>query len=804
MNESTDNKTERKRLSLQGPVPVEVKQSFSNRRSKTVQVEHKIGRGARKPGGDHRVSLSSDEMNRRTEALKRAKNTDGGDVGMLPPLPKDVGQKVYPKVIPERLESSPVKFAQNKPDLVETAEIVEAVSEHVGKEANKKRAVPLAKPIDKKVTSNFVEIEKQKKTLRLKGDAKRRQGKLTISEALTESDGGYSVEQRGRSLAAIKRARDKERQQNLEKLKSNEKVIRDVIVPETLTVSELANRMAERVGDVVKALMKMDVLVTPAQNIDADIAELVVSEFGHRIKRVAEADVEDHIIRYEISGDTESRPPIVSIMGHVDHGKTTLLDALRKSNVVSNEAGGITQHIGAYQVTLDNGEKITFLDTPGHQAFTAMRVRGANSTDITILVIAADDGVREQTIESINHARAAKTPIIVAITKSDKPNTDIPKIYNDLLAQELIVETLGGDVLHVEISAEKGMNLDKLQEAILLQAEIIEIKANSAKNATGVVIESRLDKGRGNMATFLVQNGTLRKGDIFVAGGQWGRVRALLDSSGAQLQAAVPSSAVEVLGLQGLSLAGDRFDVVESEVKAREIAAYRQRQWQKKNVPVVSRGLEHMFSQIQLGNVQEVAIILKADVQGSLEALKNVIEKTSHEEVQVKILHSGVGGITESDIALANTSQAFLIGFNVRANMQARKMADLQKIEIRYYSVIYHIAEDLEKMVKGMLVPEVKETFLGYADILEVFNVTKIGKVAGCMVTEGVVRRASQVRLLRDDVVIFQGLLKQLKRFKDDVREVTSNFECGIALENYDDLKAGDRIECFDVKEIPR
>ncbi len=776
MSEITNNKPERKKLSLQGPPPAEVKQSFSNRRSKTVQVEHKFARGKKL----QKTALSQGELERRTEALRNAQNRQRETGNDLPNLPLEVIKKK------EFVAPAPVaKVNDEVPD--------------AQKEANRKKFTPVTKPN----ALSFEEQEKQKKTLRLKGDEKRRKGKLTVAAALSQSDDDdNTAQERGRSLAALKRAREKERQQNLQKLKSNEKVIRDVIVPETITVTELANRMAERVGDVVKALMAMDVLATPAQNIDADTAELIVEEFGHKIRRVAESDVEEHLIAEDDSENTETRAPIVSIMGHVDHGKTTLLDTLRNAKVASGEAGGITQHIGAYQVEL-NGQKITFLDTPGHQAFTAMRARGANVTDIAILVIAADDGVREQTVESINHAKAAKIPMIIAITKSDKPDTDIPKIYNELLAHDIIVEALGGEVLNIEISAEKNLNMDKLLEAILLQAELCELGCNPERVAYGVVIESFLDKGRGNVASLLVQNGTLKQGDIFVAGGQWGRVRALVDSHGKSHKSVTPSSAIEVLGLQGLPMAGDRFDVTENETKAREIAEYRQRQLQDKNIGSIgSRGVEHMFSQIQAGNITEIPVIVKADVHGSLEALKSMIEKINLDEVKIKIIHGAVGAISESDISLADTTEGFIIGFNVRASPQARKNADKLNVDIRYYSVIYHMSEELEKMLKGKLSPTIKEEFLGYADVKEVFSVSKVGKIAGCLVTEGLVRRAAKIRLLRDDVVIYEGSLKQLKRFKDDAKEVTSGMECGIALENYDDIKAADKIECYDVIEV--
>lgn len=645
--------------------------------------------------------------------------------------------------------------------------------------------------------------EEKRATMRLKGEPRRRQGKLTISQAL---DGGDEV-QRGRSLAALRRAREREKERNKEQLSRSEKVVRDVIVPEAITVGDLANRMAERSGDVIKAMMNMGVMATVNQMIDADTAELVATEFGHRIKRVSEADVEDALL-VEIDGDDKNqiaRPPVVTVMGHVDHGKTSLLDALRATDVAGGEAGGITQHIGAYQVKLSGGDQITFLDTPGHEAFTSMRQRGANVTDVIVLVVAADDGIQPQTIEAINHAKAAQVPMIVAINKCDKEGVDPSRVKNQLLEQEVITEEFGGDVQAIEVSALKKLNLDALEEAILLQAEVLELTANPDRAAAGVIVEAKLEKGRGSVATVLIKTGTLRVGDIFVAGTESGRVRALLDDRGQQVSEAGPSMPVEVLGLTGTPQAGDDFAVLKDETKAREIAEYRQRKHRDTAASMASRGtLEQMFDQIKAGEAQEFPIVIKTDVQGSLEAINASLEKMGTDEVKVRVLHGAVGGITESDVTLAASSNGIIIGFNVRANPQAREHARRDGVDIRYYSVIYNVIDDVKQVMSGMLAPEQRENFLGYAQIREVFAITKVGKVAGCMITDGVVRRGAKVRLLRDDVVIHEGDLKQLKRFKDDVKEVQNGYECGMAFANYDDIKAGDMIECFEVQEIAR
>ncbi|PLT82764.1 translation initiation factor IF-2, partial [Sinorhizobium medicae] len=633
-----------------------------------------------------------------------------------------------------------------------------------------------------------------------KGDEGRRQGKLTLTAAVDE-DGS----QRGRSLSAMRRRQEKFKRSQMQE--TREKISREVILPETITIQELSQRMSERAVDVIKFLMKEGQMMKPGDLIDADLAELIAGEFGHTVKRVSESDVEEGIFNISDADDEmHARPPIVTIMGHVDHGKTSLLDAIRHANVVAGEAGGITQHIGAYQVE-QNGQKITFIDTPGHAAFTAMRARGAQATDIAILVVAADDSVMPQTIESINHAKAAGVPIIVAINKIDKPSADPQKVRTELLQHEVFVESMGGEVLDVEVSAKNQTNLDKLLEAILLQSEILDLKANPNRTAEGTVVEAELDRGRGAVATVLVQKGTLTPGQIIVAGDQWGRVRALVNDKGEHVKSAGPSTPVEVLGLSGTPAAGDRFAVVESESRAREISEYRQRLAREKAVARQSgsRGsLEQMMTQLQTSGVKEFPLVIKGDVQGSIEAISGALEKLGTDEVRARIVHSGAGGITESDVSLAEASNAAIIGFNVRANKQARDASERAGIEIRYYNIIYDLVDDVKAAMSGLLSPERRETFLGNAEILEVFNITKVGKVAGCRVTEGKVERGVGVRLVRDNVVIHEGKLKTLKRFKDEVSEVQSGQECGMAFENYEDIRAGDTIECFRVEHVTR
>ncbi|MSO88423.1 MAG: translation initiation factor IF-2 [Rhodospirillaceae bacterium] len=632
-------------------------------------------------------------------------------------------------------------------------------------------------------------------------DAKRRSGKITVVQALDEDRG-----ERTRSVAAFRRAREKERLRQLKAESTPLKIVRDVVVPEAITVQDLANRMAERGVDVIKALMKMGVMATINQVIDADTAELVVTEFGHRLRRVTEADVEIGLKGIADEGEVlKPRAPVVTVMGHVDHGKTSLLDALRTTDVAKHEAGGITQHIGAYRVELRSGRHITFLDTPGHEAFTAMRARGAKATDIVVLVVAADDGIQPQTIEAINHAKAANVPIIVAINKIDKSDANADRVRRDLLQHSIATEEMGGDTLAVEVSATKGTNLEKLEEAILLQAELLDLKANPSRPAEGVVIESKLERGRGSVATVLIQRGTLRTGDVFVAGSEWGRVRAIYDDKGRKLDDAGPSMPVEVLGLNGTPSAGDDFNVVDGESRAREVTLFRQRRSREARVAIGSRGtLEQMFSKIAAGEAKELAVVVKTDVQGSIDAIRGALEKLTNSEVAVRVIHSGVGGINEGDLALAKASNALIVGFNVRANPQAREFARRDGVEIRYYSIIYNIVDDVKAALSGMLTPTIQEKALGLAEIREVFSISKIGKVAGCRVTEGVVKRGAKVRLLRGDVVIHEGSLRTLRRFKDEVRDVQSGYECGMAFENYHDIQVGDVIECFEMEEVSR
>ncbi len=634
-------------------------------------------------------------------------------------------------------------------------------------------------------------------------DRRRSSGRVDVMAAIEGDD------DKSRSLASVRRQRERERRQaELEALRSDQvKVVRDVVLPETLTVQDLAARMAARMPDVIKALMRMGVMTNPAAFIDADTAELVVQEFGHRVRRVADSDVEIGIDGEEdVDVELMPRPPVVTIMGHVDHGKTSLLDALRATDVAGGEAGGITQHIGAYTVSTKAGNKITFIDTPGHEAFTAMRSRGASVTDIVVLVVAADDGVMPQTIEAIRHAKAADAPIIVAINKSDKVGANPTRVRQELLSHEVVVEELGGDTQDVEVSATKRTGLDKLEEAIMLQSEILELRANPDRAAEGAVIESRLDRGRGPVATMLVQKGTLRQGEIVVAGAEWGKIRAMLDDKGKPVKTAGPSTPVEILGLSSVPTAGEPFVAVENESRAREISEFRQSKIRQRNAAgaTAARGtLEEMLARAVAGELKEVALVIKSDVQGSSEALTGAVQKLSHEEVNVRVLLSAVGQITESDVQLAKASSGVIIAFNVRATSQAREMASRDGVDIRYYSIIYDVADDVTAMVKGKVAPKARENFLGYAEVRKVFDITKTGKVAGCYITEGLVKRGAGVRLLRDGVVIHNGQLSQLKRFKDDVREVARGYECGLSFAGYNDLKEGDVVECFEVEMVP-
>jgi len=627
----------------------------------------------------------------------------------------------------------------------------------------------------------------------------RRRGKLTVTRALSD-DGS----ERTRSVAAYKR--------HLQRLNKGQQQPagpagpREVTIPETITVAELANRMARRSVDVIKVLMKNGMMATANDIIDADTAELVAAEYGHTVKRVAESDVLEGLKGKDDPDATlVSRPPVVTVMGHVDHGKTSLLDALRKTDVVAGEAGGITQHIGAYQVQLKSGQKITFLDTPGHAAFTQMRARGAKVTDLVILVVAADDGVMPQTVEAISHAKAAGVPIIVAVNKIDKGDANPTRVKTELLQHEIQVEDMGGETLAVEVSATKGTNLDKLEDAILLQAEVLDLKANPDRAGEGAVIEAKLDKGRGPVATVLVQRGTLKTGDILVAGSEWGRVRVLINDRGENITAATPSMPVEVLGLSGVPEAGDEFVVVNDEARAREVTEYRARKRREQRHAASSRlSLDQLLQTRKDGEKRLLPLVVKADVQGSVEAIQGALNKLGTDEVAVQVLQSGVGAITESDVILAHASGGAIVGFNVRANAQARERAKRDGVEIRYYNIIYNVVDDMKAALSGMLAPETREKFLGNAEILEVFNVSKAGKVAGCRVTEGVVRRGAKVRLIRDSVVVHEGDLSTLKRFKDDAREVVVGQECGMSFANYQDIQKGDVIECFEVETIQR
>ncbi|MCL2429832.1 MAG: translation initiation factor IF-2 [Alphaproteobacteria bacterium] len=633
-----------------------------------------------------------------------------------------------------------------------------------------------------------------------RGTGEKRRGRLTVVTALAAD------EVRERSVASFRRR--VQRQTGHREAEPKEKLIREVTIPETITIQELANRMAERAVDVIRLLMKQGQMVKISDVIDADTAQLVAEEMGHSVKRVAESDVEEGLFdTSDDPADLVPRPAVVTVMGHVDHGKTSLLDAIRSTDVAGGEAGGITQHIGAYQVTAPSGQKITFIDTPGHAAFTAMRARGAKVTDVVVLVVAADDGVMPQTIEAIQHAKAAKVPMIVAINKIDKPDAKPERVRTELLQHEVQVESLGGEVLDVAVSATKKINLEALLEAIGLQAEILDLRANPDRAAEGTVIEAKLDRGRGPVATVLVQRGTLHGGDIVVAGAEWGRVRALVSDTGETVTAAGPSTPVEVLGFNGTPEAGDRLAVVDSEARAREVTEYRARQKREKIAARASgkRGsLEQMMSQLKTSGRKEFPLVIKGDVQGSVEAIQSALEKLGTPEVGARIVLAGAGGISESDITLAEASGAAVIGFNVRAHKEAREMAERNGVEIRYYSIIYDLVDDVKKAMSGLLAPILRETTLGNAVILEIFNISKVGKIAGCRVTEGTVERGANVRLIRDNVVIHEGKLAQLKRFKDDVREVVAGQECGMSFESYQDMRVGDTIECYRVETVQR
>lgn len=806
-----------KRLDLKRPTEGQVQQSFTHGRTKTVDVEvkrKKIGSQSEKmtePVNEADLpeslrGLTHGELDARLKAVKsaleeqarqqerRSRQEDG--------QPQEIAQEVHRQthVEPISIEIPPT-LPPAPGELVKTPQRADSkhptkVKEDFAEEDDalvKRKAVIYRAEAPKKV------VLPPKKGL---GEAPKKLDRNMQARLLADD-----TEQRSRSIAAMKRMNQKKmRQQHGSEQQELQKVIREVIIPETLTVGELANRMAVRSGDVVKSLMKLGMMVTINQVIDADTAELICSEFGHTPKRVSDSDIEIGLRGPEDnSADLIPRAPIVTVMGHVDHGKTSLLDALRKTDVVSGEAGGITQHIGAYQVTMASGKKITFIDTPGHAAFSEMRARGANVTDIVVLVVAADDGIMEQTIEAINHAKAAGVPIVVAINKIDKPEANPDRVRNELLSHDIILEEFGGDILGVEVSAKQFINLEKLEEVILLQAEVIEPKANPNRSALGAVIEAKIDRGRGTVVTLLVQNGTLKVGDIVVAGSEWGKVRAMINDHGKTIKQAEPSVPVEVLGFNGVPTAGHEFLVVESEAKAREIAESRTHRKRDQIAKArVKTSMESIMSQIAAGDIKEFPVVIKTDVHGSLEAITSSLQKLSGTEVAPRILHGGVGGINESDVTLARASGGIIIGFNVRANPQARELARQEGLDIRYYSIIYDVIDDVKTMLSGMLAPTLREKYLGNAEIRNVFNITGVGKVAGCYITEGVVKRGAKVRLLRDNVVIHEGTLKTLKRFKDEVKEVKESFECGMAFENYNDIREGDIIECFEIESIAR
>jgi len=829
----------------------QVKQSFSHGRSKTVQVERRRKRVAtvQKPemeildDGAVLKHLTSEERAARTRALKEGlqqQENQEAEATLIEPetileddkikehikkeTSEDVTAELREKQTPienqEHIGAQEQTF-EDEQKILEAARLAEeeearqakaTSNRQLGRASEKTTATLNEDDIDGAIDDEGETPKTGKKRsdsgkkivtpAGRRGEPRRRHsGKLTISQALDDS----GVE-RVRSLASVRRAREKEKKRAREEQGDIQKQVRDVVVPDAITVQELANRMAERAADVIKKLMELGVMATINQVIDADTAELVTGEFGHKVRRVSESDVETGLkVDVDPEESKELRAPVVTIMGHVDHGKTSLLDAMRKTDVVTGEAGGITQHIGAYQIQLETSDKITFLDTPGHAAFTEMRARGANVTDIIVLVVAADDGINDQTVEAIKHAKAAESPIIIAINKIDLPDADPNRVQTELLQHEIVVEELGGDVIQVQVSAKTGQGIDKLQEAILLQAEILELKANPHRSAAGTIVEAKVERGKGSVATVLVQHGTLCIGDIFVAGAEWGRVRALLNDRGERINDCGPSFPAEVLGLNGSPIAGDDFVVVENESRAREVVEYRQREIRNKQASAGARGtVEQMLSAIAAGHADELPILIKTDVHGSLEAIRTSLERISNDTVAVRILHGAVGGISESDVTLAVASNAIIVGFNVRANPQARELARTSGVDIRYYSIIYNVIDDIKAALTGLLSPDLKEEFLGNAEIKEVFNISKVGKIAGCIVTEGSIKRGAQVRLLRDNVVVHEGSLKTLKHFKEEVKDIKEGSECGAGFENYNDLQVGDFIECFEIKEIAR
>ena len=793
----TDKQDEKKtkKLTLGGSkLSLGNKSVYPKRVSKTlggsgsVVIEVKRGKAAsgglslNRPGDAS--SLSQDQDNRRLAALQKSKedNSDNTQISTLSKLAEmNQGSQIVKEqkdnsgddqvITTEKTSSSRIDYSKTKPDSV--ADVKE-----YGEKPEEEKVAP-AKP-------KILEAKKLKKS--------------DIIHMLDQDSG--NVPFKTRSLASIKRARAKEKRKNIGDVKA-EKVYREVIIPEVITVAELASRMTERSADVTKELMKLGVMATSTQSIDADTAELIVTSFGHSAKRVKESDIENILIDTQDNPEhLKPRAPIVTVMGHVDHGKTSLLDALKSTDIVGGEAGEITQHIGAYSVVMSDNRMITFIDTPGHEAFTEMRSRGAEVTDIVVLVVAADDGIKTQTIEAISHAKAAGVPIIVAINKIDKPEADADRVRSELLNHDLVPENLGGDIITVEVSALKKQNLDKLEEAILLVAEMQELKANPDSVAAGVVVETQIDSAKGVITTVIVQRGTLRKGDLLIAGNSYGRIKRICNDKGRTVHEAGPSLAVEVFGLNDAPSAGDIFNVVETDKQARDIIDYRVRKARDSKVTASKTSLEDLFLKASgAGKIKELPIIIKGDVHGSIEAIITSLNKIESDEVKLHILHNAVGGITESDVTLAKASGAIILGFNVRANNAAAKDAEENKIDIRYYSIIYNLLDDIKAIMSGMLSPIIREEYIGSVDIREVFNVSKVGKIAGSYVTKGIIKRGAGVRLLRDDIVIHEGRLKTLKRFKEDVKEVREGFECGIAFENYDDIKVGDSVEVFEIVE---
>ena len=799
-----------------------VRQSFSHGRSKSVLVEKKKRRAVgptsaaqaaeepkpkvalapepapakrsreddqRRPGVVLRA-LSDEEKDARLRALNESRQREAE-------AREKAKDEAARRAVTEEIKAKEHDKAVERQKKEEARHEAEAEARRKGEEVARKHLV-VKEEEEEAPRTQEARHKKERAVKPRSGEERRVRGRLTIINALDE-------EQRQRSLASLKRHRERQKKQTIGP-QAQQKIQREVVVPEVITIQELANRMAERGVDVIKYLMKDGEMHKITDVIDADTAQLIAEEFGHTVRRVSDADVEEGFIgAKDLAEDVQHRAPVVTIMGHVDHGKTSLLDAIRATNVVSEEAGGITQHIGAYQVETPAGQKITFIDTPGHEAFTAMRARGAKVTDIVVLVVAADDGVKPQTVEAINHAKAAKVPLIVAINKIDKAGADPQRVRTELLNHEIVVESLGGETLEIEVSALEKTGLDKLLEAILLQAEVLELTANPDRPAEGVIVEAKLERGRGPVGTALIRRGTLRLGDLIVAGSAWGRVRALINDLGEHVKEAGPSVPVEVLGFDSAPEAGDQFAVVENEARAREITSYRLRERRKRLAVAGQRGsLEQMMTQLKATGTKEFTLLVKGDVQGSVEAIVTALDKLGTDEVRARIVHAGVGGITESDISLAATSGAVVLGFNVRANAQAREAAECEGVEIRYYAVIYDLVDEVKQAMSGLLAPTTRETLLGNAEILEVFTISKVGKVAGCRVTDGKVERGATVRLIRDNVVVHKGRLSTLKRFKDEVKEVVAGQECGMAFEGYQDMRQGDVIECFEVEHVKR